>query len=277
MDHRTSAHGPERRRPGGRGRDARRRPRPTRNHPSAPHVPGDDAQCVRHWGMHEQGGARSIHTGPPGGGTNPRGRPRGHHGARPRRVRECRVLRRRTHAGRQPGAAGRRDARAAFANGRTYPVAQRPERRAGRNRRVRIPGRLDPGMPPRFRRPRAGSDAGCDAHSHPEAGADCHPDAWGLQPRPISVTQADNGTTLHLAVGQQFLLDLGSSEDWTVTVANQDVVARVPGVLVVKGAQGLYAARAGGTTVLSAIGSPHCTSGVCPLFRIAFKITITVD
>jgi hypothetical protein len=92
----------------------------------------------------------------------------------------------------------------------------------------------------------------------------------------LIVTQADNGTTLHLAVGQQFLLDLGSSEDWTVTVANQDVVSRVLGVLVVKGAQGLYVARAGGTTVLSAIGSPHCTSGVCPLFRIAFKVTITV-
>jgi hypothetical protein len=91
------------------------------------------------------------------------------------------------------------------------------------------------------------------------------------------VTQADNGTTLHLAVGQQFLLDLGSSEDWTVTVANQDVVSRVLGVLVVKGAQGIYAARASGTTVLSAIGSPYCTSGVCPLFRIAFKVTITVD
>ena len=93
----------------------------------------------------------------------------------------------------------------------------------------------------------------------------------------VSVTQADNGTTLHLAVGQQFLLDLGSSEDWAVTVANQDVVSRVIGVLVVKGAQGIYAARASGTTVLSAIGSPHCTSGVCPLFRIAFKVTITVD
>jgi hypothetical protein len=93
----------------------------------------------------------------------------------------------------------------------------------------------------------------------------------------VSVTQADNGTTLHLAVGQQFLLDLGSSEDWAVTVANQDVVSRVIGVLVVKGAQGIYAARASGTTVLSAIGSPHCTSGVCPLFRIAFTVTISVD
>ena len=93
----------------------------------------------------------------------------------------------------------------------------------------------------------------------------------------VSVTQRDNGTTLHLVVGQQLLLDLGSNEDWTVTIANQDVVARVPGVLVVKGAQGLYTARAKGTTDLDAIGSPHCTTGVCPLYRIAFKVTITVN
>jgi hypothetical protein len=91
------------------------------------------------------------------------------------------------------------------------------------------------------------------------------------------VTQADNGTTLHLAVGQQFLLDLGSSMDWAVTVADQEIVGRVPGVLVIQGAQGIYEARKTGTTVLSAVGSPHCTSGVCPLYRIAFQLTITVD
>jgi hypothetical protein len=92
----------------------------------------------------------------------------------------------------------------------------------------------------------------------------------------LIVTQADNGTTLHLVVGQQFLLDLGSSVDWAVTVADQGVVARVPGVLVIVGAQGIYAARATGTTTLSAIGSPHCTSGACPQYRIAFHLTITV-
>jgi hypothetical protein len=92
----------------------------------------------------------------------------------------------------------------------------------------------------------------------------------------LIVTQADNGTTLHLVVGQQFLLDLGSSVDWAVTVADQGVVARVPGVLVIVGAQGIYAARATGTTTLSAIGSPHCTSGACPQYRIAFHLTVTV-
>jgi hypothetical protein len=96
------------------------------------------------------------------------------------------------------------------------------------------------------------------------------------------VTQADDGTVLHLAVGQQFLLDLGASNlgasmSWAVTVADQNVVGRVPGILVIQGAQGVYAARTAGTTLLQAVGSPHCTSGACPLFRIAFSITITVS
>jgi len=79
------------------------------------------------------------------------------------------------------------------------------------------------------------------------------------------VTAADNGTTLHLAVGQQFLLDLGSAVDWTVTVADQRVVGRVIGVFVIRGAQGIYEARTAGTTLLSAVGSPPCPSGgACP-------------
>ncbi len=90
----------------------------------------------------------------------------------------------------------------------------------------------------------------------------------------LVVTQADNGTTLHLAVGQQFLVDLGSTVDWSVTIADQGIVGRVPGILVIRGAQGIYAALVPGTTILTAIGSPVCSSGACPQFRIAFSITI---
>jgi hypothetical protein len=92
----------------------------------------------------------------------------------------------------------------------------------------------------------------------------------------VTVTQVDDGTVLNLAVGQQFLLDLGASMSWAVTVADQNVVGRVPGILVIQGAQGVYVARTAGTTVLNAVGSPHCTAGACPLFRLAFSITIKV-
>jgi hypothetical protein len=92
------------------------------------------------------------------------------------------------------------------------------------------------------------------------------------------VTVADDGAILHLVVGQRFLLDLGSTVDWTVTIADQRVVGRVIGVLVIRGAQGIYEARTAGTTLLSAIGSPPCpTGGVCPLFRVGFHLTIAVS
>ena len=98
------------------------------------------------------------------------------------------------------------------------------------------------------------------------------------EPAPASlvITQADNGRTLQLAVGQQLLVDLGSTLDWVVTVADQGVVGRVPGVLVIRGAQGLYVARGPGTTLLSAVGSPICASGACPQFRVAFSVTLVV-
>jgi hypothetical protein len=94
---------------------------------------------------------------------------------------------------------------------------------------------------------------------------------------PIVVTIANDGTTLHLAVGQQFTLNLGNGEDWMVKVADEQVVQHVTGVPLPAGAQGIYEARKPGATVLSAVGSPHCTSGVCPLFRLAFSVAITVS
>jgi hypothetical protein len=94
---------------------------------------------------------------------------------------------------------------------------------------------------------------------------------------PIVVTIANDGTTLHLAVGQQFTLSLGNGEDWMVKVADEQVVQHVTGTPLPAGAQGIYEARKPGATVLSAVGSPHCTSGVCPLFRLAFSVSITVS
>jgi hypothetical protein len=94
---------------------------------------------------------------------------------------------------------------------------------------------------------------------------------------PVVVTIANDGTTLHLAVGQQFTLNLGNGADWIVKVADEQVVQRVTGVALPAGTQGIYEAGRPGATVLSAVGSPHCTSGVCPLFRIAFSVAITVS
>ena len=94
---------------------------------------------------------------------------------------------------------------------------------------------------------------------------------------PLVVTIANDGTTLNLAVGQRFTLNLGNGVDWTVKVADEQVVQHVTGVPLPAGAQGVYEARTPGSTVLSAVGIPHCTSGVCPLFRLGFSVTITVS
>lgn len=91
------------------------------------------------------------------------------------------------------------------------------------------------------------------------------------------VTVADDGSTLHLAVGERFQLDLGSGTEWTVKVADPHIVAPVVGVTLAPGVQGIYVARAAGTTVLSAVGKAACASGPCPQFRIGFTLTITVD
>ena len=98
-----------------------------------------------------------------------------------------------------------------------------------------------------------------------------------LAAAPLVVTIADDGTTLHLMVGQQFLLDLGSGSNWSAKVGSEQVVRRVTGVALPVGSQGLFEARAIGTTFVSAIGVPPCTSGDCAMFRLGFDVTITVS
>lgn len=70
---------------------------------------------------------------------------------------------------------------------------------------------------------------------------------------------------------------VGNGVDWMVKVADEQVVQHVTGTPLPAGAQGIYEARKPGATILSAVGSPHCTSGVCPLFRLAFSVAITVS
>jgi hypothetical protein len=96
-------------------------------------------------------------------------------------------------------------------------------------------------------------------------------------PAPVVVTMANDGTTLHLAVGQQFTLNLGNGLDWVVKVADEQVVQRVTGVPLPAGAQGVYETLKPGATVLSATGIPHCTTGACPQIRLVFSVTISVS
>ena len=93
------------------------------------------------------------------------------------------------------------------------------------------------------------------------------------------ITLADNGKTFTLHPGDSFLLNLGMDTfDWTVDIDNQNVLSRVKGVMVIRGAQGIYEANSPGEASLTAVGNPLCRSSVpaCEMPSIMFRITVIV-
>jgi hypothetical protein len=99
-------------------------------------------------------------------------------------------------------------------------------------------------------------------------------------PGPIGdVTLADNGKTIHMVVGQSFLLKLGLNYDWNISVSDQNVISRVKNIAVIVGAQGVYDALAKGTAVLSAVGDPQCRTATppCASPSIMFSVNIIVN
>jgi hypothetical protein len=94
------------------------------------------------------------------------------------------------------------------------------------------------------------------------------------------ITLADNGRTFTLNPGDSFLLNLGMDTfDWTVDIDNQNVLSRVKGVMIIRGAQGIYEANSLGQAVLTAVGNPLCRNSVpeCAMPSILFRITIIVQ
>jgi len=94
----------------------------------------------------------------------------------------------------------------------------------------------------------------------------------------LTITLADNGKTFELPTGKSFLLKLGEDYDWQVSFLPQDVFSRVMGVMVVRGAQGLYRTGKPGQADLKATGNPTCLTAkpACALPSIEFKVTIVV-
>ncbi len=95
---------------------------------------------------------------------------------------------------------------------------------------------------------------------------------------PLSITPADNGQTITLTVGQTFLLNLGADHNWDVQIANQSIVSRVVTITVIRGAQGVYEARAAGETKLTAAGAPICdaTQPGCSQAIQEFQVQLVV-
>ncbi len=93
----------------------------------------------------------------------------------------------------------------------------------------------------------------------------------------LAITRADDGKTHALRVGDRFLLNLGDEFNWTVNVADPAVVQRVPNILVIRGAQGIYEAERVGETDLTATGTMNCPPGQpCPALAVLFRVHISV-
>ena len=93
-----------------------------------------------------------------------------------------------------------------------------------------------------------------------------------------TITLADNGSTLTLAVGERLILKLGTDYDWTVSDTDQSVLARVRNATLDPGTQGVYAAVGPGKATLAAVGDPPCrkSTPACGAPSILFQVSIVV-
>ena len=91
----------------------------------------------------------------------------------------------------------------------------------------------------------------------------------------LTITNADNGKTISLKLGQSFLLALDTNHTWTVTLPSTGIVKRIGDGP--KGTQGIYQAIGKGATDLTAIGNPLCLPLGCAQPSILFKVHLVVQ
>jgi adenylate cyclase len=91
------------------------------------------------------------------------------------------------------------------------------------------------------------------------------------------VTRANQGQTLHLAVGEAFILRLGAEIAWDVRVTNPQVVIKLDAPLA-PGEQGEYRANMSGVAELLAVALPPCADDQppCRVMAPAFRILLEV-
>lgn len=94
----------------------------------------------------------------------------------------------------------------------------------------------------------------------------------------LRITLDDSGKTLTFQPGQRFLLYLGEDYTWDLNISDLNVIRRVPGVMVIRGAQGLFDAVQAGTTTITATGDPACRQSQppCAMPSRAFEVQIVV-
>lgn len=102
----------------------------------------------------------------------------------------------------------------------------------------------------------------------------------GLHIPSDGITLSQNGGSFSMRVGESFLLNLGMDVyDWNVEVNNQNVIQMMWGVMVIRGAQGIYVGQNPGTAILTASGNPFCLQSKppCMIPSLLFRVTIIVQ
>jgi hypothetical protein len=94
-----------------------------------------------------------------------------------------------------------------------------------------------------------------------------------------TVTLDDRGKTIPLRVDERFLLQLGDGFTWSINISDLSVISRVPNIMVVKGAQGVFVAHQPGKVTLSASGDPLCRQSkpACSMPSIVFEVNFIVQ
>ena len=100
----------------------------------------------------------------------------------------------------------------------------------------------------------------------------------GIGSIPRTITHANQGQILHLAVGESFLLRLGDGP-WDVQITQSQILELDHGAKPSSGDQGVYRAREAGLTELVAVAMPHCIrdSPPCRVMTPAFRVLIVVQ
>jgi hypothetical protein len=94
-----------------------------------------------------------------------------------------------------------------------------------------------------------------------------------------TITLADQGKTINLKVGQQFLVALGGGYGWKVDFDELKNIVAVPTLLPIFGTQGIFQPVAAGRVSFKAKGEPNCNKeeGPCPENPVQFEVIIAIE
>jgi hypothetical protein len=92
------------------------------------------------------------------------------------------------------------------------------------------------------------------------------------------ITLDNNGQQIRMHPDETVLLKLGEVYQWTIDIDDQTVISRIPNIIVIRGAQGIYKAHQTGKATLSADGDPLCRQSrpACGMPSIQFTLQIEV-